>query len=101
MDKYNSKILEYKNKDIYVVFYMNRNKCYFSRESIKLLKKQNKNFKAYKIIRHPEDKLPKLLHALNNYKDVNGFNPNHKTLPIIFHKGKFIGGYTELTKKIK
>lgn len=37
-----------------------------------------------------------LLNCLIKKKNLTNFNPMHKTRPIIFLNGKFIGGYDEL-----
>ena len=93
LDKYNRKILAYKNTDMYIVFYSPT--CKFSLNAIDLLKHKNKSFKGYNV-----DKLSggigKLLHYLDLGKGVTGYLPSHKTKPVIFHRGKFIGGFTEL-----
>ena len=93
MDKYNKKIISYKSSDIYVIFYSP--KCKYSVDALELMKHKNKSFKGYNV-----DKIHggfgKLLNYLTNNKQSTGFLETHKTKPIIFHKGNFIGGFTEL-----
>lgn len=96
-DKYNKKISEYKKDDIFVVFYMDRSKCIYSYNTIELLKRKQKSFKGYLVKRgNGKDKLKDLLPCLKKTKTSTHFDIKHHTLPIIFYKGKFIGGYTEL-----
>ena len=97
-DKYNRKILEYKNRDIFVVFYMDRGDCIYSYKAIELLKGKKKSFKGYLIKRNKDgkDKLNELLYCLEKNKSQTRVNIKHHTLPIIFYRGKFIGGYNNL-----
>ncbi len=97
-DKYNRKILEYKGRDIFVVFYMDRDACVYSYKAIELLKRKQKSFKGYLIKRNKgqKDKLDELLYCLEKSKGQTHFDVKHHTLPIIFYKGKFIGGYDDL-----
>lgn len=95
-DKYHKKIC---NNDVeFVVFYKNLNTCPYSNEAIIVLKKHKKTFKAYCIDDSSKniDMRADLLKHLITKKTVTGFDTNHKTLPIIFHKGQFVGGYAEL-----
>ena len=98
IDKYNKKILLHKNEDMYIIFYTPT--CKFSINAINLLKQKNKSFKGYNV-----DKIKggfdKLLQYLNIEKKNTGYIESHKTKPVIFHKGKFIGGFTELQSYIK
>ena len=92
-DKYTTKIIE--NKDKFTIFYSDW--CGYSSSAIELLKKNDKPFKGYKI-----DKINGgirvLTKCLSDSKEITSFNENHKTRPVIFYDGKYIGGYTELTK---
>ena len=40
------------------------------------------------------------LFFLKKESNSTQFNKNHKTRPIIFYKGKFIGGYNDLLQKL-
>lgn len=93
MDKYNKKINFYKNYDIYVIFYSP--KCKYSVNALDLLKHKNKSFKGYNVDRIPGG-FGKLLNYLNNNRQMTNFLETHKTKPIIFHRGKFVGGFIEL-----
>ena len=94
MDKYSEKILKYKDDSIFIVFFMDH--CPYSKSAIKLLKDKKLSYKAYRIKRNP-DRLPILLEYLKNNQSLN-FDKNHVTLPIIFYKKSFIGGYSDLMK---
>ena len=94
-DKYNKKIIE--NNDKYVIYYSKW--CGYSMDAIKLLKKKNKTFKAYDID-DIKGGLEVLLKKLRNNSDITNFNKKHHTRPIIFNKGKYIGGFIELKKSL-
>jgi glutaredoxin len=94
LDKYNKKIQTYNNQDIYIIFYSPW--CQYSKSAIQLLEDENKSFKGYDIDNF-NGGLDTLLYYLNLNKELTNFNPSHKTRPIIFYKGKFIGGFSELS----
>ena len=93
MDKFNKKIFKYKNKDIFIVFYSDW--CPYSVKALELLKNNKRSFKAYKIdkIRGGMDRL---LDNLKRQSKMTQFDKDHTTRPIIFLKGKFIGGHDDL-----
>lgn len=97
-DKYNKKILDYKDKNIFVIFYSPQ--CKFCIDAINLLKQNKLSFKCYNID-NMKGTMDILLHFLNQQKDITHFNEQHKTKPIIFYKGKFIGGFTDLIAYLK
>lgn len=92
-DKYNRKIQQYKDINLIIIFYSEG--CYYCDSAMELLKTQNIPFKGYKI-----DKinggLSELISCLLYHKEMTHFNENHTTKPIIFFRGNFIGGYTDL-----
>ena len=79
----------YKEKDLYVVFYSST--CGYSLKLLDYLRKNKIRFKGYNVNKR-SDMFSKLLLDLNKHKVVIGFDPTHKTKPIVFHKGTFIGG---------
>lgn len=85
------------NNDKFVVFYSDW--CMYSLNAIKLLKTKNRSFKGY-LIESIEGDMDTLLDVLKKHKEKINFNELHKTRPIIFYKGKFLGGYTELKQMI-
>lgn len=92
MDSINKKIQNYKDNDIFIIFYSDW--CPFCKNTFQLLDKHKKSCKGYNI-----DKLEGkevLIEKLKLEKDLTGYDINHKTIPIIFYKGKFIGGLSEL-----
>lgn len=93
IDKYNKKILQYRDKDLFVIFYSPE--CPYCQKAIELLKTKNMSFKGYNI-NNINGGLEKLLYYLNLQEKKTKFNVNHKTKPIIFYKGTFIGGFSEL-----
>ena len=92
-DKYNKKILDYKNENIFIIFYSPS--CKYCTNAIDLLKYKNLSFKGYNID-NLKGGLNKLLYHLKQQKELTKFNENHKTKPIIFYKGIFIGGFSDL-----
>lgn len=92
-DKYNKKILNYKDKNIFIIFYSPE--CKFCVNAINLLKNNNLSFKGYNI-NNIKGNMKTLLHFFNLEKEITQFDKNHKTKPIIFYKGKFIGGFSDL-----
>jgi len=96
MNKYYRKILD--NKDTFTIFYSDW--CAYCQQAIKELKQSGLSYKGYKI-----DKISgginKLIESLTETKDFSDFDPNHKTRPIIFRGGKFIGGYQDLKKYLE
>lgn len=85
------KIVQYKNNDYYIVFYSKS--CIYCKKTFDLLRYKKKYYKGYNVdqygLRHFTDEFIKN-HAILN------FDINHKTKPMIFYHGKFIGGYDQL-----
>ena len=97
MDNINKKIQKYKDNNIFIIFYSEW--CPFCKNTFKLLNKYKKSFKGYDI-----DKLggkDVLINKLKLEKDITGYDTNHTTRPIIFYKGKFIGGFSDLKSFIE
>lgn len=96
MDKFTKKIL--KNEGIWTVFYSDW--CGYSKRALEYMKRNEIPFKGYKI-----DKInggmDRLLKCLGDTCDITGFDTSHRTRPIIFNNGKFVGGYTEMVAFIQ
>ena len=71
--------------------------CEYCKKTIELLKKNKITYKYYQIDNYYNIFFNVLSEILKLYPNI-GINPNHKTVPVIFLKKKFIGGYTDLTK---
>lgn len=97
-DKFNKKILDNKEFDRYIIFYSPW--CPFCSSAIDLLKENKKNFKGYNID-NIKGGLDKILFCLKKNSDTTKFKEDHKTRPIIFYKGVFIGGFTDLKKHLE
>lgn len=92
----NRKIKKY--NDRYVIFYSPW--CKYSMEALNILKEKNLLHKAY-IIDDITNDLSLLFKAfIQGINDTN-FSREHRTRPIIFYKGKFIGGCDKLKEKLK
>lgn len=96
IDKYTKKVID--NQDKYVIFYSEW--CGYSQKAIELLKEKNVSFKGY-IIDKIKGNLHELLIALKKTSSITNFDIEHKTRPIIFKNGVFLGGYSELMKDLK
>ena len=101
LNKYYDKIKNSHDVE-YIIFYMNTEYCPYSNNAIKLLKQYKKSFKGY-CVKDPSkniDKKQDLINCLKNTSKYTGFDNSYNTLPIIFHNGKFIGGYDQLKSYI-
>lgn len=95
IDKFNDKILKNKDRDVFIIFY--NEWCGFSRRALDLLREKNLSFKGYQVDKI-KGKMPRLLDSLISKKNLTNFDENHKTVPIIFKGGNFIGGYEDLVR---
>ena len=93
MNKYVIKILD--NNDKYIIFYSEW--CGPSQNAIKLLQEKDVCFKGY-IIDKINNGISDLLSQFIDHKEKIGFRESHKTRPMIFYKGEFIGGYDKLVE---
>ena len=96
-DPINKKINKYAKDDLFIIFYSDW--CPYCKKTFQLLKQTNQKYKGYDI-----DKIggmDKLLEKLKAGKSKTHFNKSHKTRPVVFYKGKFIGGYDDLKLFIK
>ena len=78
----------------YVIF--QNDWCKYSRDAVDLLKKKKQNYKKYNI----GCELNKLVDFFKKEKDIN-FSKDYNTRPLVFYKGGFTGGYTDLVKHLK
>ncbi len=85
-----------KHNDKIVIFYSPW--CSYSTQAIELAR-QTKDIqhRTYDIDRVPGN-INTLCEIFTKKKELTNYDPNHTTRPIIFYKGKFIGGYNELQK---
>jgi glutaredoxin-related protein len=94
MCKYFDKITKYENDDIHLVFYSSW--CGFSMKLLHFLKDKQINHKGYEV----SNDFKNVLKDLIDNKDKLVFDPEHDTRPIVFYKGKFIGGATDTISKL-
>jgi glutaredoxin len=95
MKSIHNKLLKY--KDVYIIFYSDS--CGYSTNALELLRNNKLKYKGYEIENIPGG-FNFLLSKLKSNKQITNFDENHTTRPIIFYKGKFIGGYTELSNHV-
>ena len=104
MDKISKKILKYKNQDFFIVFFTKT--CPYCLDLLKYLRDNNLQFKGYDIdkIRGGFSRVLLSLNENEKNPQINertGFKKYHVTKPIVFYKGKFIGGRDDTIKFIK
>jgi glutaredoxin len=92
MGKYVNKIIKYKDDNLYVVFYSST--CWHSMRLLNYLKSNKIDFKGYDVNVKP-GRFNDLLADLNANSAAVQFDTTHRTKPIVFYKGKYIGGATE------
>lgn len=85
------KIME--NSDKFVIFYTPN--CVYSVNALNLLREANVGYKGYDI-NNINGGISRLLKTFNDFSDEIQFNPQHRTRPIVFYQGKYLGGYQEL-----
>lgn len=85
------------NNTHYVVFGLST--CIFCRKTIELLKSKNIKYKFYNIDDIYNLFFKTFINMAYIYPNLN-IDPTHKTVPIIFYKKKFIGGFTNLNNLI-
>ncbi len=81
------------NQGTFVIFFTYD--CPYCQRALQLLQQKKVNFKGYDISKI-NGGMNRLLSVLNQYGDEIDFDRNHRTKPIIFIDGHFIGGYDDL-----
>lgn len=94
VDKMYKKII---NNDNIIIFGLSH--CAYTQKAIELLKKYKISYKYYSIDKY-YNLFFETLHKVSNLYPNLDIDTNHKTIPVIFIKKKFIGGFTELDKII-
>ena len=82
-----------KHNDKYVMFYSPW--CSYSNQAMDYIKTTGEDYRFYNIDSIPNG-MELILNEFNKVAAEINFDPNHKTRPIIFYKGKFIGGSANL-----
>ena len=85
-------------KEVYTLYI--KNGCPYSMEALDILKnkkQRNVTIKVYDVNNYNGT-----IDTINNLKKHKFIpkNSQHKTVPIIFHNGKFIGGCSDLKKRL-
>jgi glutaredoxin len=86
------------NNNDYIVFGLST--CVFCKRTIEFLQKNNIRYKYYIIDDFKELFFKNFVKLANIYNKLN-INSEHKTVPIVFYKKKFIGGYTDLVNNFQ
>ena len=74
--------------------------CIYCKKTLQLLKKNKITYKYYSIDDY-FNLFFKVLVEVAKYFPNFEINIDHKTVPVIFYKGKFIGGFTEISQYLK
>jgi len=85
------------NDTHFVVFGLST--CIFCRKTIELLKSKNIKYKFYNIDEIYNLFFKTFVELVVEYPKLD-IDPTHKTVPVIFYKKKFIGGFTNLNGMI-
>ena len=88
--KFQKNIIDDINSVDWYIFTLNT--CGYCNKAKKLLEDNDKAFKSKEITDQNNEEI---------YKSIDILTDKYRYFPIIFHKGKFIGGYTELKNKFK
>jgi glutaredoxin len=83
----------HKHSDKIVIFYSPW--CAYSQKALELAKIKNVEYRAYDIGAITQDIDILLEHFRQDYPEL-GVTSTHKTRPIVFVDGKFIGGYSHI-----
>jgi glutaredoxin len=95
MENINKLYNKINNNTHYVIF--GKSDCSYCKNTIKLLNINKMKYKYY-----PIDNFYNLFFSvlikLGNMCPILNIDSSHKTVPVIFYKKQFIGGYTDLKK---
>ena len=94
--RFNNKVMNKiinSDPDTYIIFY--DPDCKYCMNSIYLFRDNAVAYKGYQIHKIPGG-LKTLLNIFKCNSEELEFNNYHTTKPLIFHNGKFVGGYDEL-----
>jgi len=83
-----------KNKNKEIIFF-GLQFCKYCKKTLEFVKKNNISYKYYAIDNYYDKFFKLFVKTEKIYKELE-INPYHKTVPVIFINGKFIGGYNEL-----
>ena len=83
---------------MHFVMYLKPHTCGYSKNAMALLRQRGHTFEG-----HDVDTLGGTMAVVNKLKSTKMLaqNSTHRTVPIIFHNGTFVGGYTELCAYLK
>ena len=84
------------NNNYYIIFGLST--CGYCLETKKFLNERNIKYKYYSIDNFKELFFRVLIEVSIVHPELN-INKTHKTVPVIFYKKKFIGGYSDLIKE--
>ena len=100
MDSKVKKLYKKINNDNKEVIMFGLSYCEFCKKTLNLLKKNKITYKYYPIDNH-FNLFFKILLEVAKYFPNFQIDTTHKTVPVIFYKKKFIGGFTEISKYLK
>jgi len=83
--------------DTFVIFFIYE--CPYSMKALDFMKDRNLKYKGYNI-NSINGGMSRLLQILNQNASMINFDPKHKTKPIIFVNGQFVGGFQDLQRLV-
>jgi len=87
------------NDDTYVIFF--KRGCPYCSAALKELRKSKSKYKGYDIDKIPQIGLTGLLDIFVRNKSEIGFDSSHRTIPIVFYDGTYVGGSEELIQRLQ
>jgi glutaredoxin len=100
MDSKVKKLYKKINNDNKEIIMFGLSYCVYCKKTLELLKKNKISYKYYSIDKH-KNLFFKILTEVAKYFPNFQIDTMHKTVPIIFYKKKFIGGFTEISKYLQ
>ncbi len=92
--KYSNKVIKNREQDMFIIYY--KSTCPYSRNALSLLQQKKVEFKGYDVGKRIDGKEKAISCFLSN-KELQ-FPDTFSTVPMIFYKGKFIGGFDKLNE---
>jgi glutaredoxin len=100
MDSKVKKLYKKINDDNKEIIIFGLSYCLYTKKVIELMKKNKISYKYY-LIDNYFNLFFNILSEISKYFPNFKINNEHKTIPIIFYKKKFIGSFTEIFKYLK
>jgi glutaredoxin len=97
MDTKINKLYKKINNDDVDLIVFGLSTCSYCKKTLELLRNNKISYKYYTIDEYYNTFFQVFIEIAKKYPEFN-INENHKTVPVIFYKKSFLGGYSELSK---